>query len=106
VLPRKERGLAGLYALAWRVLTKSEIAAVEATEILIAVKRSEPARENGRSTAILRRDQFAFSLLCGYQFAVSRSCNTDDRFCAFQAKVADDDVAGALWKAPVGVAPH
>jgi hypothetical protein len=40
----------------------------------------------------LSRDQFAFSLLCGYQFALSRSCNGSERF-ATQAKVADDVVA-------------
>jgi hypothetical protein len=40
----------------------------------------------------LGRDQFAFSLLYGYQFAVSRPCNGGERF-ATHAKVADNDVA-------------
>jgi hypothetical protein len=49
--------------------------------------------ENGEACSDLGRDQFAFSLPCGYEFAVSRSCNTGERFPAPQAKVADDDVA-------------
>jgi hypothetical protein len=49
------------------------------------------ACEAGKASSDLGRDQFAFSLLCGYQFAASRSCNGGERF-ATQAKVADDDV--------------
>jgi hypothetical protein len=44
------------------------------------------AMREGEASGDLGRDLFAFSLLCGYQFAASCSCNAGERFAGFSGQ--------------------